>query len=207
MKKLSLKLTKKHRPYAWGALAVVWVFALVLVAFPSFKKAVAYHNEVKELEIGLAELDSWTVAGKWLERSLVNHQKAMDNTWNATFPRARHREDLFLDLAQVADASQVKEFRLEEIRTEGAAAFLVSPPEESYFGGSVYGVPVEVPQVSLSNYRVKASFVGNYKQAARFLGGLQKISRAISVHNLVARPGNGGITIDLELDVYVSQQS
>nr|MEE4268858.1 hypothetical protein [Candidatus Krumholzibacteria bacterium] len=207
MKALKIPFQKKHRPYAWGALAVFWIAALALVAFPSFRQAVAYHKEVQDLEKGLADLDSWTVAGKWLERSLAEDTRHIEQTWQQTFPMGRAREDLFLNLAQVADRSGVREFRLEEIQTEGTAAFLVSPPQSSFFGGSVYGVPVEVPQVTLGNYRVKASFLGNYEQAANFLGGLQSIPRAVSVHHLVARPGSGGITIDLELDIYVSQQS
>lgn len=202
-----LKSLKMKTSVGLGLLAVIWGAALILYAVPRWQQAIAHHREVKELEQGLAELDNWTVAGKWLGRSLSHRSQDLERTWERTFPRGRMREDLFLDLAQVADKSEVKEFKLEEIQTEGTAAFLVSPPQESYFGGSVYGVPVEVPQVTLSNYRVKASFVGNYQQAARFLGGLQDLDRAVSVHNLVARPGNSGITIDLELDVYVSQQS
>lgn len=191
----------------WGALAVAWTAALVLAAVPSWRTAMAHHHEVQELEKGLAELDTWTVAGKWLGRSLADRSARVQDNWEKTFPPQRAREALFLDLAEVADHSGVENFNLEEMKTEDPAAYLVSPPSESQFGGSVYGVPVEVPQVSLDSYRVKASFLGSYHQAADFLGGLQTIRRALSVHNLVVRPKGTGISVDLELDVYVSQQS
>lgn len=204
---------KKRKPIwnnpvvLWGALGVVWAAALMLGAVPSWRKAMGHHREVQELEKGLAELDTWTVAGKWLGRSLAERSGQVQKTWELTFPAQRSREALFLELAEVADRAGVADFNLEEMKTEGAAAYLVSPPTESRFGGSVYGVPVEVPQVSLDSYRVKASFLGSYSQAADFLGGLQSIRRALSVHDLVVRPEKTGISVDLELDVYVSQQS
>lgn len=202
-----IKALIRQPAFRWSALAMIWLVAFAVIAVPSWRKAMSYHREVQELEKGLAELDTWTVAGMWLGKNLGNRADAMERAWTQTFPSGRLREELFLELALVADHSGVAEFKLEEIETEGVAAFLVSPPQESTFGGSVYGVPVEVPRVTLENYRVKASFQGNYQQATRFIGGLQSIKRAVSVHNLVARPGNERITIDLELDIYVSQQS
>jgi len=191
----------------WIALSSVWAIALLFVAIPTWRTAIDHHREIQSLEKGLAELDTWTVAGKWLEKSMSQHAVEVEKAWTQTFPSQRNRESLFLDLARVADSSGVDNFNLEEMISEGTAAFLVSPPQESQFGGSVYGVPVEVPQVTMDSYRVKASFRGNYQQATDFLGGLQQIKRALSVHNLVVRPKGDGITVDLELDVYVSQQS
>ena len=197
----------KKSAFRWSALAMIWLVAFAVIAVPSWRKAISYHREVQELEKGLAELDTWTVAGMWLGKNLGDRADAMEKTWTQTFPSRRLREELFLQLALVADHSGVAGFKLEEIKCEEVAAFLVSPPQESTFGGTVYGVPVEVPKVSLENYRVKASFQGNYQQTTRFIGGLQSIKRAVSIHHLVARPGTDGITIDLELDIYVSQQS
>ncbi len=191
----------------WITLGGLWAATLLLVAIPSFRTAMKHHREVRELEKGLAELDTWTVAGKWLGRSMADRSARIEELWSCTFPRQRHREQLFLDLARVADRSGVGSFNLEEMEVEGTSAFLACPREESVFGGSVYGVPVEVPQVSLDTYRVKTSFLGTYRQAADFLGGLQSIARALSIHSLVVRPNGQDIRVDLELDVYVSQQS
>lgn len=202
-----LKPIWKRPIFGWIAAGFIWTLVLLFVALPAWRTAMDHHREVQELENGLAVLDTWTVAGKWLEKSMSEHSEAVEKNWLQTFPAQRDRENLFLDLAMVADHSRVENFNLEEMKTEGTAAFLVSPPQESVFGGSVYGVPVEVPQVSLDSYRVKASFNGSYHQAADFLGSLQQIKRALSVHNLVVRPKGEGIRVDLELDVYVSQQS
>lgn len=197
----------KKPAVAWSLVGVIWIAALVLVALPSWRTALQHHHEVQDLEKGLAELDAWTVAGKWLERGLPTRAAATEQAWHKIFPVGRKREELFLDLAGVADASGVGNFKLQEMRSDHPAAFLVSPPQESVFGGSVHGVPVVVPQVTLDTYRVKASFDGDYQQTADFLGGIQGINRALSVHNLVVQPHGSGIRVDLELDVYVSQQS
>jgi hypothetical protein len=207
MKRWSVPPVLKRPLVAGAILAAAWAVALLLVAVPSWRTAMAHHREVQALEKGLAELDSWTVAGMWLGRSLAERSAATTRQWQEVFPDSRLREDLYLELAGVADRCGVENFSLEEIPSEDVAAFLVSPPEESVFGGSVYGVPVEVPRVSLESYRVKASFAGNYRQAADFLGRMQTIRRALSVHNLVFRPDRDGIRVDMELDVYVSQQS
>lgn len=197
----------KNKAFVLGALAVVWAAALLLVALPAWQQSLVHHREIAELEKGLAELDSWTVAGKWLEISQAETSSKIDQAWRQAFPSQRNREQLFLDLARVADGSGVGNFNLEETPTDDLAAFLVSPPEQSLFGGSVYGVPVQVPKVELKTYRVKASFTGNYRQAASFMGGLQVIDRALSVHDLVVRPSGDKIQVDLELDIYVSQSS
>ena len=191
----------------WIALGVIWACALLLVALPAWRQSLVRHDQVAELEKGLAELDSWTVAGKWLQLSQAEKGPLVTAAWEKTFPTMRNREQLFLDLARVADGSGVGNFNLEETDTDHLTAFLVSPPEESVFGGSVYGVPVEVPRVELDTYRVKASFTGNYNQAASFIGGLQVINRALSIHDLVVRPSGDKIKVYLELDVYVSQSS
>ena len=197
----------KSRILGWTTLTVAWIAILLLVALPAWQKSLAHHREIAQVEAGLAELDSWTVAGKWLELSQAEKGPIIDQAWQQAFPDRRDREQLFLELALVADHSGVDNFNLEETVSEGSAAFLVSPPEQSLFGGSVYGVPVEVPKVELNTYRVKASFTGDYTQTANFMGGLQVIDRALSVHDLVVRPSGDMIKVDLELDIYVSQSS
>lgn len=195
-----------------GILGAAWVLTLVLVAVPAMRTAMVHHEEVRRLEKGLAELDTWTVAGKWLGLSLPHRQAAIDPVWQETFPLGRNREQFFLALAEVADRSGVKHFNLEELALDQPGLGMEPVPstdleQPAMFGGAVYGVPVEVPRISLDTYRVKASFQGDYRQAARFMGGLQDIPRAVNVHDLVIRPESGGIRVDLELDVYVSQQS
>ena len=209
----SVKLWRRPL-FRLGLLGALWALALFLVAIPSLRTALLHHQEVQRLEQGLAELDTWTVAGKWLELSLPRRKAAVEKIWQDSFPLGRRREELFLDLAQVADHSGVQHFNLEEVSLDmpgldsGAPAMGTDPDDgQSMFGGAVYGVPVRIPRITLDTYRVKASFQGNFKQAARFMGGLQNISRAVGVHDLVIRPEGKGIRVDLELNVYVSQQS
>ncbi len=169
--------------------AVAWCGVLFGVAIPAWQKAVSQHREVQALEIELAELDQWTVAGLWLEKSLEPRQKAIDPLWQRLFPDQPAKGEFFLDLARVADQSGVGEFELRELHVQEALAEAGTD--------SVAGAP-------FSSYRVRASFSGQYAQVAEFLGGLRIIERAVSVHNLAIRPTRGAVQVDLELDVYVS---
>jgi len=191
----------------WIAVAVVWGGLLLLVALPAWRQAVVRHKEIATLEKDLARLNSWTIAGLWLKRSQDQVGPAINEDWERTFPAGRYREELFLDLAQVADGSGVENFNLEELDASDMLTRQAIAQDEVYPEDSYQGDVAATPQVSLDSYRVKASFTGNYREAARFMGGLQAIDRALSVHDLVVRPSGEWIQVDLELDVYVSQSS
>lgn len=186
--------TKRSRQWSrratlWSVGLVIWLGSLFGVAIPAWRQAVAQHQQVKELEMQLADLDQWTVAGLWLEKSLGPRQKIIEPQWDRLFPSASAKGEFFLDLARVADRSGVDEFKLRElVVAEGIA---VVTPEPG-------------PALPLAAYRVRASFRGQYDQVAEFLGGLKIIERAVSVHNLVIKPARGAVQVDLELDVYVS---
>lgn len=192
-------------------LAAGWVALLALVAVPAWRSALERHREVQRIEGRLAELDAWTVAGMWLAPTVAERAPVVEADWKRAFPDRRLKEELFLDIARVADGTQVQEFELIEMPVaEGEAPR--GPLQERLSaqlggGGVLDGVPVQPPQVSLATYRIKASFLADYDELARFLGGLDRLDRALKIHNLVARPDKGRIKAELELDVYVSQET
>ena len=187
--KRSRKMSR--RAMLWGVGGLTWLGVLVGVAVPAWRQAVAQHREVQILENQLADLDRWTVAGLWLEKSLAPRRAAIDPQWERLFPATPAKGEFFLDLARVADKSGVDEFELRElVPTDGLV-----PPQVS--GGGADATP-------LTAYRVQARFNGRYSQVAAFLGGLKAIERAVSVHNLAIKPARGAVQVDLELDVYVS---
>ena len=201
-------------PKRWilaGGLGILWLGALVLVAVPAFDSALQRHREVQELETQLAELDSWMVAGMWLAPEVAAREPEVDKAWREAFPGRRGREELFLDIARAADASGLEGFDLKEMQLtadEDAKPALQGTLEALMGGGgSVSGIPVEVPRIDLRTYRLKTSFLTDYAGVSRFLGKLQRINRAMTVHNLDVRSDKGRIKVDLELDVYVSQAS
>lgn len=194
----------------WGGLAVVYLAVAVLVVIPRGKKTLDDHKQVQQLTKELADLDAWTVAGKWLAPEVARREPVVNAAWGKAFPSHRQREELFLDIAKVADASGLVDFRLREIEQ---VAEMSRPRLQDTLdarmqsGGAVYGVPVEVPHIGLSTYRVKASFHADYQAVTHFLWGLQHIDRALSVHDLVLRNDKKQVKVDLEMEIYVSQIS
>lgn len=191
-------------PRLLTGLAVIWLAALLGLGVPSWLKVERQHREIADLELRLAELDRWHVAGLWLNRSLARRQEVIDSRWDKLFPPERRRSELFLNLARIADESGVRSFELVEL---GAAEMGMTGVMEQPAPGTDMGTDASPDPVlaRLNSYRVQARFRGGYEQVARFLGGLNSIERAVSVHNLEIQPARDDITVELELDIHVSK--
>ncbi len=206
----------------WALLSVIWLVLLVTVAIPSWQGIRERNVEIHALEDRLATMDDWTVAGMWLEPSVRQRSLPVNAAFSRLFPAERGREELFLSLAKVADASGVEDFGLNEandfgmdgndVWNDGTAMGTADDPPPPTGDMPVQpdanlGLALEIPNIELVTYRVKAHFTGDYKRVAHFMGDLKNIERALKVHSLVVRPEKDGIQVDLELDVYVSQTS
>lgn len=179
------------RALAIGAAALLWQGALVVVAVPAWQRALIQHREVRQVESQLEELERWSVAGLWLERTLAPRQEAVIPVWNRLFPAERRCEELFLHLARVADESGVVKFELHELQADEMT-------------GQAPGVADPEPSAALTGYRVRAQFEGDFAEVAGFLGGLGSLERVVAVHDLEITPAKGAVHVDLELDVYVA---
>jgi hypothetical protein len=196
--------SKRIRRWAGlGTLGIVWLTVLLAGAVPAWRQARAKSLEIQELETQLAEMDRWIVAGLWLERTVTANAPQIESDWNTLFPDGRYREELFLELAAVADDSRVDGFRLQEVtdsKMEEDHLWLDRPDGDigEWMTGQIDGVDLEF-------YRVKASFQGEFGQVADFLGGLNSIERAMSVHSLEVKPDDQGVRVEMKLDVYVRE--
>lgn len=179
------------RILALGALGLVWLGALAVGALPAWQRALSQHREVRRVETQLSDLDSWSVAGLWLERSLAPRQAAVMPVWDRMFPADRGCEQLFLDLAHIADANSVRNFELHEMKADELTEPVTVPTDSSSVA-------------ALSGYRVRARFEGDFGGVAGFLGGLGRLERAVAVHQLEIQPTRGSVQVELELDVYVA---
>jgi len=189
------------------AVAVVWGVLLLGVAVPSLQDVRHRHAEIAALEQQLADLDRWTVAGLWLEPVVAAREPEVDAAWSRTFPPKRDREQLFLDIAAVADRCGVEEFQLEEVTDMGAfdlgtwsTTDEAGPGEESGMAGADPS-----PTLTFQPYVLRASFAADYLRTAAFLGGLERIDRTLDVRRLAIRPARTGVTVELELEVPVSE--
>lgn len=183
-----------RRALALAGLAAAWGVALVAGALPAWRQALSQHREVRRVEEQLGELDRWSVAGLWLQRTLPEREAAVNPVWERLFPAERACEQLFLDLARVADQSGVAKFELHELQADELA-------------GEGPAVADEEPAAALGGYRVRARFEGDFAGVAGFLGGLDRLERAVTVHDLEMTPAKGVVQVELELDVYVSNEA
>ncbi len=191
------------------ALAVVWGVLLLGVAVPEWQTVRRQHVEIQAMEQQLADLDRWTVAGLWLEPLVDAQEPVVSAEWSRRFPAERAREQLFLDMARLADRCDVHAFQLEEIErlgtfdmgtwstTDGMAA----PPTDSPVGAPA----LQPVTIEMSPYLVSAKFIADYARTAAFLGGIERIDRVIDVRRLAIRPARDGIEVELELEVPVSE--
>jgi hypothetical protein len=69
--KLNKGTLSSRRPVLVGVLVVAWLAILVGGAVPAWRRALQQHREVRQVEAQLVDLDQWTMAGLWLERSLA----------------------------------------------------------------------------------------------------------------------------------------
>lgn len=213
------RMLRLGRIGAITAMVVVWGVLLLGVAVPSWRDVTRNHDQIIAVETELADLDQWTVAGLWLEPAVEARRPAVMAEWERVFPSSRSREALFLDVARVADQAGVREFQLEEMEamatmdrgtwstTGGMAADAPAtdapPTDEAPPGDESASNPVTL---TLTPYVVQASFVSSYAGAAAFLGGLQDLDRSIDIRQLSIRPARQGVTVELEMEVPVSEQ-
>ena len=192
-----------------AAVAALWVAGLLGLALPAWQRSLRMHREIETVDRDLDELEHWSVAGIWLEQAVLQREPAVAGTWSRLFPAERQREQLFLDLAGIADRSGVSAFALAEITRGGMPIDMpggyqeqvddAPPPMDDEATGPI------VPVAKLDSYRVRARFEGGFDHTAAFLGGLRRIERAVNVTSLVIRPSGSRLAVEMELDVYVAE--
>lgn len=199
----------RRRTLIAAGLVLAWTAVLLGGAVPAWRRALRLQREVETVERDLADLDRWSVAGLWLEPAVQRREPAVARVWSGLFPARRGREQLFLDLARIADRSGVAAFSLAEITALGlpvdemagptGPADAPPPPPDGT------AAAVAPPAVTLDSYRVRARFEADFVRAADFLAGLRGIERALDVTNLVIRPSGGRLNVEMEMDVYVDR--
>lgn len=201
-------LPGRRRLLAAAAVAL-WTAGLLGLALPAWQRSLRMHREIETVARTLDELEHWSVAGLWLEQAVLRREPEVAGTWARLFPAERRREQLFLDLAEIADRSGVAAFALAEITRGGMPIDMpggyqeqvddAPPPMDDEGSGA------ETPTAKLDSYRVRARFEGGFDDTAAFLGGLRRIERAVNVTSLVIRPAGPRLAVEMELDVYVAE--
>ncbi len=192
-----------------AAAAALWTAGLLGLALPAWQRSLRMHREIETVDRTLDELEHWSVAGLWLEQAVLQREPAVAGTWARLFPAERRREQLFLDLAGIADRSGVAAFALAEITRGGmpidAAGGYQEQVDDAPPPMDDDAASAQAPAAKLDSYRVRARFEGGFDDTAAFLGGLRRIERAVNVTSLVIRPAGSRLAVELELDIYVAE--
>jgi hypothetical protein len=201
-----LRLSRRH--LVTGVIALVWIGLLLGAAVPTWQGSLRKGRELRQIEEQLADLQRWSVSGLWLERTLAQRGPAVETKYRRLIPARRDKEQLFLELARVADRSGVAGFDLRE--EERPQSWLAQDPDLDDVPPLDPDDPVAVeerplPSIPLQTYRVQARFRGDFPRIARFLAELRTIPRILSLHSLVARSATEGVEVELELDFYVDE--
>ncbi len=213
------KLTKKNiRKIIFAAAGVAWCALMFGLAYPTWRQTLEQGREINEIESRLAHMDQWSVAGLWLEQAIVSRSQQVESKYEQLFLLERQREELFLQLARIADESGIQNFDLEEqtITEMMMQSSTMDSPDAMMDDGGTAGDMMdsgmmdgglESRKLELESYRVRASFIGDYAKVARFIDGIRGLERALNVHSLIATPSSHGIRVNMEIDCYVQKHS
>jgi hypothetical protein len=161
-------------------------------------------------------LTRWAAAGVWFEAAARRWEPALASEYDRLFPREKDREQLFLELAQVAKSSGITPIDLVEApsyeieagegwsESANMSAEVAEPELQSLIEEMTPDLS-RLPGSTLSTYRIRARFGASYGELARFLAGLNTISRAVTLNRLQAAPGAQGIDVEMELDFYAQR--
>ena len=197
----------------WMILAggTLWVLLLLAGAVPTWNRV---HHNVEELELAnarLASLSDWSVAGAWLGEAALRWEPLLEARYSHLFPVVKEREDLFLDLTEIARESGVEPLLVQEMAPSELTTGLededlpaIDPVVEDLLERFAPDRS-DLPTSELESYRLHASFETDYVRLARFLEGLAGIERALSIEWLRAEPVRGVVAVEMELDVYVQR--
>jgi len=214
LRQVSAKLPRRGVLVAGFSLA--WGAIFLGGAVPTWKSAHQNEVTIEAMNDRLATLHEWSVAGIWLGEGVRRWEPVQRETYERLFPLEKAREEFFLDLVRVANASGIDPIRILEAQNtyrpgtdvweEGYAWDEDLEEQESEidqltseFAPDLSGLPDD----RLTAHRALLSFSAEYDEFAVFLAGLKSIPRALSVHRLTASPLDEGIDVRMELDFYV----
>jgi len=205
MNKKKFKPTK--RKFVWAAAVTIWCVLMFGFAYPNWQKTVDQGREISTLTEKLDQMDQWSVAGIWLDWAITQRSAQVAEHYQKLFPKKRQREELFLQLAGIADQSGISDFKLEEqLDVENTSTW----SDDTMDDDVDYTTDMDNRDwsaVELNYFRVQASFLGDYVRVASFLEGVRGLDRALNVHSLIVVPEGTGIRVNLEIDCYVQKHS
>jgi hypothetical protein len=217
--KLSLPRRRPRPPVLIALGALLWLLAIAFLVWPALRASRRQAAEISALDARAATLAGWSGGRALPAADAARWEASLGERFEQLFPRERRLEQLFLEIATIANESGVDPVQLRADVGAAAAAGegkgeLLSArgaggqPEELEALAATLGLaPRDLPTSDLRAYRLLVSFDADYEHLARFTDALRTLSRAVCVRNLQVRRGSRGVAVQMELEYYVQAGS
>jgi hypothetical protein len=204
-------------PLLFGLGALLWLLAIGLLVWPALRATREQAATIAALDARAATLAGWSGGRALPAADAARWEAALGERFEQLFPRERHLEQLFMEIASIANESGVDPVQL---RADVGAAYgegqgeLLSArgaggePEALRALADQLGLaPQSLPASDLRAYRLLVEFDADYANLARFTDALPTLSRAVCVRSLRAGEGLRGVAVQMELEYYVQARN
>ena len=213
--RFKLPLTKRRIRIV--LLLVAWGVVFFGGSLPTWRASYRNDGKIRAASDRLGSLSRMSVAGLWFDAALERWEPELRKEYDCLFPAAKQREELFLEIARVANGCGIDPFVLREIPIvfDGDPEQRSEDDESAAAGDEEIGVLMQqfamdmsrIPSAELYRFRLQANFNTDYEHMVKFIKGLQSIPRALTVHNLAAEPDPEGLSVAMELDFYAQSRN
>ena len=216
--KLALPPRFLKPPVLIGLGALLWLLAIAFFVWPALRVSRQQAAEISASEARAATLAGWNSGRALPAAEAARWEATLDERFEQLFPRERRLEQLFMEIATIANESGVDpvqlraavgaaadgEARGELLRARGATR---QPEDLEALAATLGLAPHNRPASDLRAYRLQVNFDADYEHLARFTDALGTLSRAVCVRNLQARRGSRGVAVQMELEYYVQERN
>ena len=197
-------------------LLAVWGLVFFGGSVPTWRAAYRNEDKIQAASQKVSSLNKMSVAGVWFGAALDRWEPVLREEYNRLFPVEKQREQLFLEIAQVANGCGIDPFVLREVPIADVLDpdALTEDPDLAVPSSDEIDVLVEqfameisdLPSADIHTFRLLANFNTDYKHVIQFMKGLRSIPRALTIHSLDAEPCTEGLCVALELDFYAQSR-
>jgi len=217
--RLALPRRRVRPPLLIGLGALLWLLAIACLVWPALRASRRQAAEISALDARAATLAGWSGGRALPAAAAASWEAALGERFELLFPRERRLEQLFMEIATIANESGVDPVQLradvgaaaaysegigELLKAQGAGGL---PEELEALAASLDLAPRDLPVSDLRAYRLQVNFDADYEHLARFTDALRTLSRAVCVRNLQVHRGSRGVAVQMELEYYVQAGS
>jgi hypothetical protein len=217
--KLALPPRLARPPLLVGLGVLLWLLVIAFLVWPTLRASQRQAAEISALDARAATLAGWSGGRALPAVDAARWETSLGERFEQLFPRERQLEQLFMEIATIANESGVDPVQLRAdvgaaaAYSEGKGELLSAqgtggqPEELEALAASLGLAPRDLPVSDLRAYRLQVNFDADYEHLARFTDALRTLSRAVCVRNLQVRRGSREVAVQMELEYYVQERN